>query len=536
MRLLLAALLCALSYAQTVGSEKFVPDEIPQPPNTAKEGILPPLTDLAEKHGMKEHKAYTQKLNKKVVELEENDVKAGNALVHTLEKSVEDAKQKLELAKESRDTAKEKVENDKRNHVAAGIFMHAEIKEAMAQKKKFKELADTAESRAQVKVKQAQADVAAKNEIISQKDSDIDRLTKDVKNEQAKGESACDARIGKQRREYQEKEKQLTKIKDDEINQAKEAAKKAEEATSAERQQCQSDAEAAKERCESEVNGVKEQVSTLQSSLQEKNEGLKQAAEKCTEKVTEAKNQCAEEKKEVQDQAKQACDVEVSNEREKVKTAEDNLLAEKQKLADIEKRLTQEKDDAIAKCEEQKDAVDRAARDEITKNQSSERGTCDKQKRALKDAHKGMTEHLHKEIFQLRSDYKKAIETMQKTQSQELKALRDQLRAAEKARDDYKDSSASCSLKYKQVENQLKQNLEVTKSTALDLKSDASGKTIELEEEIAAIESEDMPVSSTATIVYASLIASSVFLSGLIVKLRGQAMKLKSYHSVLTEA
>merc|ERR1719203_2123597 len=139
---------------------------------------------------MKEHKAYTAKLNKKVVTLENKDVAAGNALVKSLETSVVDAKKKLELAKETRDTAKEKVQNDERNHVAAGIFMHAEIKEATAQRKKYKEQADTAEARAQVKVKQAQADVSAKNEIISQKDDDIERLGKDLRGEQEKAQAA----------------------------------------------------------------------------------------------------------------------------------------------------------------------------------------------------------------------------------------------------------------------------------------------------------------------------------------------------------
>jgi len=384
-----------------------------------------------------------------------------------------------------------------------------------------------------VKVKQAQADVTAKNEIISQKDADIDRLGKEVKNEQTKAEAACDARIGKQRREYAEKEQQLTQIKDDEIKSAKDAAQKAEAATASERENCATEAEAAKGRCQQEVDSVKEQVTQLQGSIKEKNEAIKNAGEQCNEQVSAAKNACNDEKKGVLEQSRQACDVEVANEREKVKTADQNLIAEKKKLADIEKRLTQDKDDAIAKCEEQKDAIDRASRDAITKNQREERDTCDKQKKVLKASAKGIQDHLHQEIFQLRTDYKNAIKTMQETQAQELKALRAQLRDAERKRDDFKDKFSNCNLKYKQVEQQLQQNLAVAKSASLNLNSNG----VNLEEDVAsAVGPQDMAVSSGAMVVYISLICSSLFLSGLVIKLRGDTIRHKNYNTVLTEA
>merc|ERR1719499_1543034 len=161
---------------------------------------------------MKEHKEYTKKLNDKVIELENEDVKQGNAFVKT------------------RDKAKEKVANDERNHVASGIFMNAEIKKAINDRKKFQEVAETAEARAQVKVQQAQNDVTAKNEVIAGKDKDINRLEEQVKAEEARAEHECSARIGRQSEEYRKKEEQLTKIKDDEIAQAKEATRKAEDA------------------------------------------------------------------------------------------------------------------------------------------------------------------------------------------------------------------------------------------------------------------------------------------------------------------
>jgi len=528
MRLFIIALLFAISYAQTVGSEKFVPDEIPQPPSTQKEGVLPPLTQLAEKHGMKEHKEYTRKLDSRVVKLEEDDVKAGNALVHSLEKAVDDAKDKLELAKQSRDSAKEKVQNDKRNHVAAGIFMHAEIKEAHSSKKKYKELAETAEARAQVKVDQAQADVASKNDIISNKDKDIERLTSDVKGAEAKGQEVCDARIGKLRRENDAKTEQLTKIKDDEIAAAKEATRKADEATQQERETCSQEAEAAKGRCTDEVNGVKEQVKSLQDSLKEKNEAIKGATEQCNQQIAANKEQCTEEKKGVKERADEQCEVEIQAEKDKVSAAEENLQAEKAKLADIEQRLTKEKDDSLAKCDAEKDAIEKAARDEVTKNQKSERDTCDKQKKELKGNHQTQVDHLNNEIGTLKGQYKTAINTMQTTQSQELKALRDQLRQAERARDDFKDKFSNIQLKYKQVEQQLKQNLDVAKNTALNLNE----KSVEADV-ASAIGPQDMAVSSSSFIVYVSLLISATFLSGLVVKLRSDSNRTKNYNTVL---
>jgi len=528
MRLFIIALLFAISYAQTVGSEKFVPDEIPQPPSTQKEGVLPPLTQLAEKHGMKEHKDYTKKLDARVVKLEGDDVKAGNALVHSLETAVDDAKDKLELAKESRDSSKEKFQNDKRNHVAAGIFMHAEIQEAHSSKKKYKELAETAESRAQVKVNQAQADVSAKNEVIQTKDKDIERLNSEVKGAEAKGAEVCDSRVGKMRREHDAKTEQLTKIKDDEIASSKEATRKADEATQQERETCAEEAEAAKGRCTDEVSGVKEQVKSLQDSLKEKNEAIKGATEQCNKQIATAKDQCTEEKKGVQERAKEQCDVEIQAEKDKVSAAEQNLQAEKAKLADIEQRLTKEKDDSLAKCDGEKDAIEKAARDEVTKNQKAERGTCDKQKKKLKKNHQTQSDHLNNEIGTLKGQYKNAISTMQGTQSQELKALRDQLRQAERARDDFKDKFSNIQLKYKQVEQQLKQNLEVTKNTALNLNEKS------MEADVAsAIGPQDMAVSSSAFIAYASLLISATFLSGAVVKLRSDSSRTKNYNTVL---
>merc|ERR1719376_1139505 len=361
----------------------------------------------------------------------------------------------LSLQKESRDSAKEKFQNDKRNHVAAGIFMHAEIKEATSQKKKYKELAETAEARAQVKVNQAQADVAAKNEVIQTKDKDIERLNSEVKSAETKGAEVCDGRIGKMRREHDAKTEQLTKIKDDEIAAAKEATRKADEATQQERETCAEEAEAAKGRCSDEVNGVKEQVKSLQDSLKEKNEAIKDATNLSNKQIATAKDQCTEEKKGVQERAKEQCDVEIQ--------------AEKAKLTDIEQRLTKEKDDSLAKCDAEKDAIEKAARDEVTKNQKTERGTCDKQKKELKKNHQTQTDHLNNEIGTLKGQYKNAISTMQGTQQQELKALRDQLRQAERARDDFKDKFSNIQLKNKQVAQQLKQNLEVTKNSALNL-------------------------------------------------------------------
>lgn len=81
---------------------------------------------------------------------------------------------------------------------------------------------------------------------------------------------------------------------------------------------------------------------------------------------------------------------------------------------------------------------------------------------------------------------------MQTTQSQELKALRDQLRQAERARDDFKDKFSNIQLKYKQVEQQLKQNLDVAKNTALNLNE----KSVEADV-ASAIGPQDMAVSCT---------------------------------------
>merc|ERR1712079_838962 len=99
---------------------------------------------------------------------------------------------------------------------------------------------------------------------------------------------------------------------------------------------------------------------------------------------------------------------------------------------------------------------------------------------------------------------------------------------AERTRDEFKDKFSDIQLKYKQVAQQLKANLEVTKNSAsLNLNEKS------MESDVAsAIGPQDMAVSSSAFIVYVSLLISATFLSGFVVKLRSDSNRTKNYNTV----
>ena len=63
-------------------------------------------------------------------------------------------------------------------------------------------------------------------------------------------------------------------------------------------------------------------------------------------------------------------------------------------------------------CDAEKDAIEKAAHDEVTKNQKAERDMCDKQKKELKKNHQNQTDHLNNEIGTLKGQYKNAISTV----------------------------------------------------------------------------------------------------------------------------
>jgi len=515
-------------------ASEFIPKEFAPPPNTKPKDIPPPLTELAEKEGFSAHLAYTNKLNNDVKNIQAQDIQEAGDIVTGVQSLLKKTAAKAITANTRAQLEAEKVENDDGNTAAAGIYMEDKIKKVKADAATARDALDIVKQDADAKVAQAQKDVIAKNEIITQKSTEIDQLNDRLKQEGDRQQKMCDEKLETQSKAKDDQCASQVALKQDEVNSANQAKQQAEAGVEEAKAKCQSDLAAQKEASDQVVAQKEQQMESMKQDIANKDAVIAQKDTEKDDAVTKAQSDCAQEKEAVRAQTQQACEVEKSKLQAQVEAANADKEKANKEIAAVEARLTDEKDKAVADLQGQLTECNEAKSNEVRDAKAATNEECDKRLDALKQADAATLQTQRGLTSQALKDSKENMARKEEQCRSQEETIKGQIESKKKERDDMKVNLQNLRLAYNKLHSTVTAQLELSqKAQAANDNAIAGINT--LEESVAAPLSQ-LKTNYSALAVYISLICSALFLSGLIFKLRGQAVKHQNYSAVLTDA
>jgi len=539
------SLLSLVLFITALFASEFIPSEYAPPPNTRPKDVPPPLTELAEREGMSQHKAKTEKLDRDVLAIQDKDKVQAAGIVSGVKDLLKKTAAKAITTNKRKSLEAQKVVNDASNTAFAGVYLEDKIKKVKASEKKAIGDLDVVRAEADAKVVQAQKDVIAKNEVIQSKNTEIDGLNARLKEEADRQEGICQEKLEAQSKSKDEQMAQAIQLKQNEVQGANDAKAKAEEAVEEAKRKCGEDMDNQKTANDNALASKDSQMESLKQDIKNKEEVINQKDEERAQAVTEAQQQCDREKTEVREQAKNQCDVQVQKVDDSLKDSQREVEDLNQKIIDVEARVTKEKDTAVAELSGQLDSMKQACVEEVRQAKKATSDEGDKRLAAQKladreklKAQQALTKKCLSDSNVNMANKEQQCRSQRDTLRQELAELTDNL-AKRKSR--YRILQNKLEMLQQTVKDQTEQAQKAAQAADSAMKLapvDVKDATLQslLEEEVATPVNTQLRISSAALAVYSSLILSALFLCGLIYKLRGHLVKHKNYSAVLADA